>query len=320
MSQAVFTDTKPDPKHLVRLTDSAKRRQQFVAFLVVAPPLLGTVAAFSLVFRYGLGVVEITTFGTMYLLCMLGITVGFHRYFAHRSFSTSRPFELFLAALGSMASQGPLLFWVSTHRSHHAYSDQDGDPHSPNQHGGGWKGIFLGWWHAHIAWMFSGRMAEWSHFSRDLMRDRGLFRLHQQYFYWVFLGLLLPTFLGGVIDQSWRGAGLGFLWGGLVRMCLVNQASWCVGSICHMFGTRPFATHDHSANNHLVAVLAFGEGLQNNHHAFPSSYAHRVRWWEPDLSATVLLILRAVGLVWDLKFPSERVIQDSRISHNEQAT
>jgi len=305
------------PKHIVRLSLTAKRQQQFVAFMVVAPPLLGMVAAVVLALINGIGSVEITTLLLMYFICMLGITVGFHRYFAHKSFETSRPFSMLLAALGSMAAQGPILFWVSTHRSHHAYSDRVGDPHSPNLHGSGIAGLMQGWWHAHIGWMFCGSVADWSHFARDLMRDRGLFRMNQRYFYWVLLGLILPTTLGGLMAQTFYGAMLGFLWGGLVRICLVNQASWCVGSVCHMFGTRPFATDDHSANNHLVAVLAFGEGLQNNHHAFPSSYSHRVRWWEPDLSATLLLALRTVGLVWDLKFPSERVIQELRVRRND---
>ena len=301
------------PKHVIQLSPAARRKQQFFAFLVVAPPLVGTVYAFYRVAMVGIGWVELGTFFTMYFLCMLGITIGFHRYFAHRAFETSPTFQSVLGALGSMAGQGPLLFWVSTHRSHHAYSDREGDPHSPNLNGSGLKGLMQGWWHAHIGWMFDGNMAEWGHFSRDLMRERQLFRIHQRYFYWMAVGLLLPTLIGGIATQSWLGAWLGFLWGGLVRICLVNQASWCVGSICHMFGTRPFETHDHSANNHLVAVLAFGEGLQNNHHAFPSSYAHRVRWWEPDLSATVLLVLNWLGIVWNLKFPSERAIVDSRI-------
>ncbi len=301
------------PKHIVRLAASARRRQQMVAFMVVAPPLAGTLLALFLAIRNGIGWIEITTFTSMYLLCMLGITIGFHRYFAHKSFETSKPFSLLLAAMGSMAAQGPLMFWVATHRSHHAYSDQLGDPHSPNLHGQGIKGLLHGWWHAHIGWMFSGSAAEWSHFARDVMRDRRYFKMSQHYFFWVYLGLAIPTLMGGILSQSLYGAWLGFLWGGLVRICLVNQASWCVGSVCHMFGSRPFETHDCSANNHLVAVLAFGEGLQNNHHAFPSSYSHRVRWWEPDLSATILLVLRAVGLVWDLKFPSERVILSSRV-------
>lgn len=301
------------PRHVNQLAPAARRLQQMIAFLVVAPPFAGTLLALGLAWRNGIGIVELGSLGVMYLLCMLGITVGFHRFFAHKSFDTTRAFACCLAALGSMAAQGPLLFWVATHRSHHAYSDQPGDPHSPNLHGHGWRGLFHGWWHAHLGWMFSGQAAEWSHFARDLMRDRTYFAIHRQYGYWVFLGLLLPAVLAGWWSGTWYGAGLGFLWGGLVRICLVNQASWCVGSVCHMFGTRPFETHDHSANNHVVALLTFGEGLQNNHHAFPSSYSHAVRWWEPDFSARVIRLLGHLRLVWNLKAPSENVIQQCRV-------
>jgi len=320
MTDLSKSQTQRRPKYILHLRPSAQRHKQLVAFLVVAPPLLGTVLAGFLAVRHGVSWVELTTLGVMYLVCMLGITIGFHRYFAHRSFETSPGFARVLAAMGSMAAQGPLLFWVATHRSHHAYSDQEGDPHSPNLHGSHAWGLLHGWWHAHIGWMFSSQMAEWNHFAHDLMRDRRTFSFHQQYLFWVIAGLVLPTVLGGILAQSWQGAWLGFLWGGLVRICLVNQASWCVGSVCHMFGTRPFRTDDRSANNHIVAVLAFGEGLQNNHHAFPSCYSHRVRWWEPDLSATVLVCLRAVGLVWNLKFPSERVIEELRVSSREVTT
>jgi stearoyl-CoA desaturase (delta-9 desaturase) len=102
------------------------------------------------------------------------------------------------------------------------------------------------------------------------------------------------------------------VWGGLVRIFLVNHASWCVGSVCHVFGSRPFTTRDESANNWIVAVLAFGEGLQNNHHAFPSSHAHAVHWYEPDLSAWVIRLMAKVGLVWDVKSPSARALADAR--------
>jgi stearoyl-CoA desaturase (Delta-9 desaturase) len=303
-------------KYITELSRSATRRKQFVALMVVLPPLLGTIYAIAHSMIFGVTWLELGSLIGMYLFCMLGITIGFHRYFAHRSFDTSPTFEYVLAAIGSMASQGPLLFWVSTHRSHHAYSDQAGDPHSPNLHGSGWQGLLHGWWHSHIGWMFSRQMAAWNHFSHDLMKDRRLFRIHQQYFYWVVVGLALPTMICGLMTQSLAGAWSGFLWGGLVRMCLVNQASWCVGSVCHMFGTRPFRTDDHSANNHLVAVLTFGEGLQNNHHAFPSAYSHRVAFGEPDLSATVLYLLSKLGLVWNLKFPSTKVVADSRLSRS----
>ena len=291
---------------------SVRRLQWMIAFGVVFVPFLGVVAA-SIIFRNrGIGWVEVSSLVVMYLLCMLGITVGFHRHFAHRSFSTSRAMRLVLGVCGSMAAQGPLLFWVSTHRRHHKFSDQPGDPHSPNLHGEGLWGMITGLWHSHIGWMFTVEQTDLVEFARDVFQDPAMFMIHRTYLWWVAAGLALPAVVCGLVTMSWTGALLGFVWGGLVRMFLVNHAAWCVGSISHVFGSRPFRTGDHSANNYLVAVLAFGEGLQNNHHAFSGAYAHAIRWWQPDLSAWVIQLMKTAGLAWDLKFPSERAIRDSR--------
>jgi len=168
-----------------------------------------------------------------------------------------------------------------------------------------------GLWHAHIGWMFTENSADWS-FSRDLMGDRTLFWVHRTYLYWVALSFALPGILGGILTRTWSGAALGFLWGGLVRCFVVNQASWCVGSICHYFGSRRFDLDDHSANNYLVAVFTFGEGLQNNHHAFPSAARHGMFWWEPDLSGNIIQLLRVVGLVWNTYHPTEETMDRLR--------
>jgi len=294
------------------LRASVRRLQWSIAFGIVVIPFLGVIAASVLFRNRGIGWVEVGSLVVMYALCMLGITVGFHRHFAHRSYSTSSGMRVVLGVLGSMAAQGPLLFWVATHRRHHAFSDKPGDPHSPHLHGEGLSGMIRGLWHSHIGWMFTDEQTDLVGFSRDVMQDPTMFMIHRTYLLWLFAGLVLPALVCGLLTLSWTGALLGFLWGGLVRVFLVNHASWCVGSISHVFGSRPFKTGDHSANNYLVAVLAFGEGLQNNHHAFSGSFSHAVRWWQPDLSALVILALKSAGLVWDLKFPSERAIRDSR--------
>jgi stearoyl-CoA desaturase (Delta-9 desaturase) len=285
--------------------------QRLIAFLVMALPITGTGLAIYLAFHYGIGRVEIGSFLFMYLLTMGGMTVGLHRYFAHRSFETGPRMRLVLAVLGSMSTQGPLLSWVTIHRKHHAFSDRPGDPHSPHVHENKMFGMLNGLWHAHIGWMFTENSADWS-FSRDLMGDRRLFWVHRTYLYWVAASFLLPAFVCGLLTRTWSGAALGFLWGGLVRCFVVNQASWCVGSICHYFGTRRFDTHDHSANNYMVAVFTFGEGLQNNHHAFPSAARHGLRWWEPDFSGTLIWLLSALGLVWNRYHPSEESIAKLR--------
>lgn len=313
----------PDPdvarvRGVVTLSPSARKLQRSIAFAVVCVPLLATAVALALAFWRGIGAVELGTLGVMYTLCIVGSTVGLHRHFAHRAFRARRPVRVALAALGSMAAQGPLVYWVASHRRHHAYSDQPGDPHSPNLHGGGWRGLVRGLWHAHIGWMFSDEISDWVHFARDILQDRSVFRVHQSYFTWVLLGLAIPAALGAAWTGTWSGAALGFLWGGLVRMCLVNHASWCVGSVCHVFGTRPFDNRDHSANNYWVALFTFGEGLQNNHHAFPSSAAHGLRWWQPDPALWIIRVLELFGLVWDVKIPTRCAVQEARTQRKLQ--
>src|SRR5262245_41931161 len=196
---------------------SVRRLQWLIAFGVVVIPFLGVIAA-SVIFRNrGIGWVEVTSLVVMYLVCMLGITVGFHRHFAHRSFSTSPMMRLALGICGSMAAQGPLLFWVSTHRRHHKYSDEPGDPHSPNMHGDGLGGMIAGLWHSHIGWMFTVEQTDLTEFARDVLQDRAMFMIHRTYLWWVAAGLVLPAAICGLVTMSWTGALLGFVWGGLVR-------------------------------------------------------------------------------------------------------
>jgi stearoyl-CoA desaturase (delta-9 desaturase) len=302
----------PPPRGVLVARPAAVRMQRRIAAVVVVLPFLGTLFAIYQVFAWGVGPLELGILALMYTLCTLGANVGLHRHFAHRSFSAYRPVRVGLAILGAMASQGPLVTWVAAHRRHHAYSDRPGDPHSPNLHGRGWRGMLAGLWHAHYGWMFAAETTDWGRFARDVLQDRTLFKIHQTYFLWVFLGLALPAALGGVLAGTWLGAADGLLWGGLVRMFLVNNGSWAVGSVCHVFGTRPFNNRDHSANNYWVAVLTFGEGLQNNHHAFPSSAAHAVAWWQPDASMWFIRLLQGLGLAWDVKLPSRSAIAAAR--------
>lgn len=303
-----------DPKEnsvrgVLQATPEAHRVQWIMAWLTVAVPNLLTLWALLLVLRGRVGWIEYGLFGLMYLVSIGGATIGMHRLFSHRAFKTGKKMTTLLGISGSMAAQGPLFFWAANHRRHHAYSDRPGDPHSPNLHKRGFWGGVKGLWYAQIGWMFSKEVSSWSVFIRDLLRERQLFDLHRTYVLWVGLGLLIPTAIGGLLHGSWIGAWYGFLFGGMARMAIGNHASWAVGSISHRWGTRPFRTHDSSTNNHLVAVLAFGEGLQNNHHAFPSAARHAMRWWEPDLSGWIILLLAKLGLVWDVKHPSPATVE-----------
>lgn len=289
-----------DPTLTGLINPRALRIQRAIALLVMIVPFVGTLVALALASVHGVTTLDLALFGAMYFVSMFGITAGFHRHFAHRAFRTSPWMRTLLVVLGSMSAQGPLLFWVATHRAHHALSDRPGDPHSPNLHGGGWRGFLFG----HLGWMLAPLNASWAHYARDVLKERRLFTLHQLYPMWVLLGLSIPAAIGGVVSHSVYGAFTGFLWGGMVRLFLAHHWSWCVGSVCHMVGRRPYQTRDRSGNVGVVALFAFGEGLQNNHHAFPSSALHALEWWEPDISGWTLLVLARLGLVWDVKIPS----------------
>jgi stearoyl-CoA desaturase (delta-9 desaturase) len=277
-------------------------------------PALGTIEGIRLLAQGVLGWADCALFVGMYIVHMGGVTIGLHRLVAHRSFSTSDWFRDFLVICGSTAGQGPVLYWVATHRAHHAHSDTEFDPHTPQRYGPGLWANLRGLWYAHMPWMLSTEIANPTHYARDVLRDRGLVRLSQSYPVWLLLGLVVPAAIGVAIHGGPAGLWYGLIVGGLARMGLANHAAWCVGSVCHMFGSRPFKTNDQSGNNWWVAIVAFGEGLQNNHHAFPSHYRHAIRWYEPDFSGWLIYALLKCGLVWDLRAPSPGAIRRMRKS------
>jgi stearoyl-CoA desaturase (delta-9 desaturase) len=283
-----------------------------VTLIVVLVPFFGLIAAVAFSWGWGFGWVDLILLVGMYAITGLGITVGYHRLFAHRSFEALRPVKFVLAVLGSMAVEGPLLKWVAVHRSHHRHSDQPDDPHSPHHFGGGVLGVLAGFWHAHMGWMFTPDRPGLGRYVRDLHADRLLRAVSRTFGVWVLLGLLIPTVLGGWITGSWRGALLGLLWGGLVRILLVHHVTWSVNSICHLWGARPFEGRDESRNNSICGVLALGEGWHNNHHAFPNSARHGLRWWQLDLSYLVIRAMSMVGLVWCVRQPAPETINARR--------
>jgi stearoyl-CoA desaturase (Delta-9 desaturase) len=296
----------------VSLSPSARRVIRVIAAAVVGGQVIGTVAALWLAVAYGISMVSLIIFFIMYVWTTLSVTVGFHRHFSHRSFRTSRWMRGMFVIGGSMAFQGPLVYWVSTHRRHHQFSDAPGDPHSPHLHGGSWREWWRGFWHSHTGWLFAPDITNAPRFVPDILSDPYVFRMQQRYMLWALLGLVLPAVVGLLASGTLYGAPEGFLWGGPVRLFVVSNVSWAVGSVSHLWGRRPFETHDHSANNFWVSVLAFGEGLQNNHHAFPAAARHAFEWWEPDFSGWVIGHLERLGLIWDLKQPGPSAIENKR--------
>ena len=237
-----------------------------------------------------------------YMLTGLGITVGYHRLFTHRSFKTTRSVRALLAVLGSMAVEGPVLEWVATHRKHHRFSDHSGDPHSPHvDHAPGWRGSLHGLWHAHVGWMLRGEdLPNPARYAKDLLADRDLRFISRTFPVWVLVGLAVPFGLGVALTGSVVGGLTGLLWGGAVRIFLLHHATFSINSLCHSFGRRPFTTRDQSRNLAWLAPLAFGEAWHNNHHAFPTSARHGLARWQVDPGAWLIAALERTHLAWDV--------------------
>ena len=304
---------------IVQLNPKSARAKRVVALVTIGIPGIGFAVAMYLVFTGRATALDYTLFGVFYAIQTFGVGIGFHRYLAHKAFKTSRFFEGVLMITGSMALEGPVLFWVSTHRRHHRFSDELGDPHSPNLSGTGLRGKIKGLWYAHIPWMFSDEESRATVFAPDVVRDRQLYYYNRTYPIWALASLVVPALLGFAIAGTVAAMFSGFIVGGLARVFIANQAAWCVGSISHMIGSRPFVTKDNSANNWPVAIFTLGEGLQNNHHAFPGAYRHAMRWWEPDLSGWVIAVLAKAGVIWDLKMPDRDKI-NSRLRRNRTSS
>jgi stearoyl-CoA desaturase (Delta-9 desaturase) len=285
---------------------------RLVTILVIVIPLLGVIAAPFFVWGWGFGWTDLGLLLGMYFLTTLGITVGFHRLFVHRSFETFMWLKFIWAVFGSMAVQGSLLQWVGRHRKHHQHSDTPEDPHSPQHSGKGVLGLLRGFWHAHMGWFFDADPADLDHYVKDLRANRTIRVASYLFPLWVVLGLLLPAVLGGVITLSWAGVWTGLIWGGLVRLFLVHHVTWSVNSACHLWGFRPYRSDDMSRNNVVFGILAMGEGWHNTHHAFPTSARHGLRWWQLDVSYWIIRALALVGLAWDLKLPTAEAQEKER--------
>jgi stearoyl-CoA desaturase (delta-9 desaturase) len=275
-----------------------------VVLAAIVLPLIGLGVAIWSTWGWGFSWFYLGMLVVMYLATGLGITVGYHRLFTHKSFETGRVATFILGVLGSMAVEGPVVRWVASHRKHHQHSDHAEDPHSPNYHGGGVVAVIKGFWHAHIGWMFDQFPNDLDRYVPDLRRDKLVTTIAKLFPLWVLLGLLIPTAVAGIVTGTWTGALLGFIWGGLARIFLVHHVTWSVNSVCHIWGAREFKTSDLSRNNPIFGVLAMGEGWHNNHHAFPTSARHGLRWWQFDLSYIVIRVMEALGLARRVRVPS----------------
>lgn len=288
-----------------------QRAQRNAARLTLILPAIGALAAAVSAARFGISSTAVGMLAFMYALTITGITVGYHRLFAHRAFRAGAAVRAVLAVMGSMAAQGPVIHWVANHRRHHVFSDAEGDPHSPHTpFRAGWRGF----WHSHVGWMLTAAPSNPATFCKDLLHDKLIFRINRGYPLWVLLGLLAPAAVAGLVERSLYAALQGLLWGGFARVFLAHQVTFGINSITHLFGQRPFRTREFSTNNAWLALPSFGEAWHNNHHAFAQSARFGLLRWQIDLGWYVICALHAVRLIDEVKTPDRAAIEQRQCS------
>jgi stearoyl-CoA desaturase (delta-9 desaturase) len=300
-SPAAYATNAPGPGDIQPVAHET--RDRIVTGLVSVVPFLALGLVAWQVWDQALHWHDLIVLAILYVPTALGVTVGFHRHLTHRSFATTKQVRAVLAALGSAAIEGPVISWVADHRKHHAFSDQDGDPHSPHVgHEGRWR-VLRGLVHAHMGWLFvhTGRAAK-QRFAPDLIDDPIIRFIDRSFVLWVALGLAAPFGLGVAIGGTVTAGLTGLLWGGAVRIFLLHHVTYSINSLCHFFGKQRFETGDESRNLAWLAIPSFGEAWHNNHHAFPTSARHGLRRVErlADLSGLVIRMLERSGLAWDV--------------------
>jgi stearoyl-CoA desaturase (Delta-9 desaturase) len=279
-----------------------RRAQQRHFMLSVLLPTLGTLALPLLLPQpwspwHSPGAAALLLGVMWFLVGGIGVSVGLHRLFSHRSFEATPALRAVLGAFGAMAAQGPLIYWVALHRMHHAASDQPGDPHSPRSQA--WPGTsrWRAAWQGHIGWVAAHDVPKPTRYARELIADPLAQRIHHAYPAFVALGLLLPALAGWALVGGVPGLLFGAYWGGVVRIALGHHVIWAINSWCHLAGRRVHDTPDGSTNVAWLALLSWGESWHNNHHARPTQPRFGRDWREPDVGWWVLRVFAALGWV-----------------------
>ncbi len=244
-----------------------------------------------------------TVFGAMYLLHVFALTAGYHRYFSHKSFKTSRAFQFILALLGTTAAQRDPLWWASHHRMHHQHADTEEDVHSPRLHG---------FWWAHIGWVMKRELLQ-TRFDKikDFAKYPELMWLNRHPYAPALMLAALLTGFGALLNHlrpEWGVSGPQFLfYGFFLSTVAVYHVTFCINSVAHLYGKRRFEVEDDSRNNWLLGLLAMGEGWHNNHHRYAVCARQGFKWWEIDLTYAVLRLLQGLGIVWDIREPPKSI-------------
>ncbi len=287
------------------------QRRHFLLFDVV--PSIAAIASIPVLWHIGLSWVGISLFAIMWVLNLIGIEVGYHRLFSHGAFEASPRVRAALVILGSMGAQGPVVSWASNHRHHHQHADTPEDTHTPHDaNATDWRGRLRAFAHGHLLWKWTYPYPSPSHYTPGLLRDPVVIETSRRYTTWIGLGLVVPAVLGGLATWSLRGALEGLITGGILRLVIGQHATWCINSLCHLVGSRPFFTGDRSTNNAWLALPTLGGSWHNNHHAFPTTASNQLMWWQIDPCYWVIAVLARVGAVTDVKRPTADAIRAKR--------
>ncbi|GLZ38766.1 fatty acid desaturase [Actinokineospora sp. NBRC 105648] len=287
--------------------------EQVGVYLFVILPLVALVAAVPFAWGWGLGWSDVVIGLVFFTISGLGVTIGYHRLFTHGSFRAKRGLKIALAAAGGLSAQGSVIEWVADHRRHHAFSDREGDPHSPWLFGTGPVALAKGFWHSHMGWLFSRDRTNIERFAPDLQADADLRKVDQLFPVLTVVSMLAPALIGGLVTWSFWGALTAFFWAGIIRVAVLHHVTWSVNSVCHMIGDRPFKSRDRASNFWPLAILSFGESWHNSHHADPTSARHGVLRGQLDISARLIWLFEKAGWATNVRWPTPERIAKLRV-------
>jgi stearoyl-CoA desaturase (delta-9 desaturase) len=278
------------------------------AWLSLLAVLAGTIAGVIYFAIHGITWFDVTMAIVGTWLGGLGTTIAYHRYFTHAAFDTSPVMQAILGIWGSAAMQGQILPWTSVHRRHHRYCDDHGDPHTPKSMGAGLKAMIEGFIDGYVGWTVSGRLCTYVDYVRDLRKNKVILWVDRYYWLWVVLGWVVPGLIAAAWYGSWSGFWAGFFTGGAFRAFLHLNLTGAVNTFGHLVGKRRFATKDDSTNTPITTISMTGEHLHNNHHAIPWSATFAMFKGEIDPGFIVLRLFEKLGLVWNIKVPTEAFV------------
>ncbi len=279
--------------------------QRLITSLILFGPLVGVVVAAVALFGGHVTVLDLVLAVSFYAVSGHGMTAGFHRMLTHRSFETRRWVKVALVLAGSLAMEGSVNGWVANHRRHHVYADRDGDPHSPYAYGSSTIACVRGALHAHVGWLFQCQPSDVDQWAADLEADPDLVMISNLFPVMCVVSLAAPTLIAWAITGTLAGALGGLIWGGLVRVFVLQHSTFAVNSACHLWGKRPYATNDddRATNFAPMALLTMGEAWHNVHHSSPRLARHGVDRGQIDSTARLIWILERLGLVWNVRWP-----------------